>query len=101
MPGEIPSTSISFSSIRTAYNNINSPLDIPQNFSISDLRGLKFVQPQTEIILTTDYEATYTNAGTYNFVVPDGVTEVSAVCVGGGGGAGGTGSNRGGGGGGG
>lgn len=47
MPGEIPSTSISFSSIRTAYNNINSPLDLPQNFSISDLRGLKFVQPQT------------------------------------------------------
>ncbi len=101
MPGEIPSTSISFSSIRSAYNDINSPLDLPQNFSISDLRGIRFVQPQSEITLTTDYETTYVNTGTYNFIVPAGVTEVSAVCVGGGGGSGGTGSNRGGGGGGG
>ena len=101
MSGEIPSTSISFSSIRSAYNNINSPLDLPQNFSMSDLRGIKFVQPITDITLTTDYESVYTNPGSYSFVVPDGITEVSAVCVGGGGGAAGTGSNRGGGGGGG
>lgn len=101
MSGEIPSTSISFSSIRAAYNNINSPLDLPQNFSMSDLRGIKFVQPISDVTLTTDYESVYTNTGVYSFVVPDGVTEVSAVCVGGGGGAAGTGSNRGGGGGGG
>lgn len=101
MSGEIPSTSISFSSIRSAYNNINSPLELPQNFSMSDLRGIKFIQPLSEVTLTTDYETVYTNPSTYNFVVPDGVTEVSAVCVGGGGGAAGTGGDRGGGGGGG
>ena len=68
---------------------------------MSDLRGIKFVQPITDITLTTDYESVYTNTGVYSFVVPDGVTQLSAVCVGGGGGAAGTGSSRGGGGGGG
>tara|TARA_S200000501_G_scaffold20363_1_gene18089 strand:- start:2984 stop:4522 length:1539 start_codon:yes stop_codon:yes gene_type:complete len=33
---------------------------------------------------------TYTTAGTYSFVVPVGITSISAVCVGGGGGGGGT-----------
>ena len=43
----------------------------------------------------------FTSTGTTNWVVPTGVTEISAMCVGAGGGSAGTGSNRGGGGGGG
>ena len=41
-------------------------------------------------------QTAYTSVGTYTFVVPSGITSISAVVVGGGGGAAGTGSNRGG-----
>lgn len=43
----------------------------------------------------------YTSAGSYSWTVPDGVYEISAVCIGGGGGGAGSGSNTAGGGGGG
>ena len=75
---------ISFSSIRTAYNNVNSPLDLPQNYGLSSLRGVKYEIEGS--ISVPEGQVQYTSPGTYNWVCPENITSVSVVCVGGGGG---------------
>ena len=42
---------------------------------------------------TENAQTAYTTAGSYSFVVPVGITSISAVCVGGGGGGGANGGN--------
>jgi len=56
-----------------------------QNIALSSFRGCKL---GTNITLDSNYESTFTSNGT--FTVPSGVTQVSAVCIGGGGGASGS-----------
>ena len=75
---------ISFSSIRTAYNNVNSPLDLPQNYGLSSLRGVKYEIEGS--ISVPEGQAEYTSPGTYTWVCPENITSVSVVCIGGGGG---------------
>jgi hypothetical protein len=53
-----------------------------------------FKSYDTNIDSTTENaQTTYTTAGTYSFVVPVGITSISAVCVGGGGGGGNNGNS--------
>ena len=74
---------ISFSSIRTTYNNINSPLDLPQNYGLSSIGGVKYSVSTTVSVPAGQVEYP---PGTHTWVCPENVTSVSVVCVGGGGG---------------
>ena len=84
--GSVPvsQTNIKFSDLKTLYNNVNSPASITNPFSLGEFKGCEFVQPISNITADSNYEETFTSSGT--FTVPAGVTEFSAVCVGGGGG---------------
>ena len=84
MSGDVTATNIEFSDLQTAYNNVNNPPDLANPISISEFRGCEFVQSYTTVTFDSNYEELFTSSGT--FTVPDGVTEFSAVCVGGGGG---------------
>ena len=48
---------------------------------------------QSLVTSTNNAQTAYTSSGTYSFVVPVGITSISAVAVGGGGGGGGSGAN--------
>ena len=104
-------TKLMFDDLATPISNKRRQMDSGDSFQYS---GSPAVRPADfmELDITTEVEATevaatealYEEAGTYTFTVPDGVTEVSAVTIGGGGGSGsslGNGNSSGGGGGGG
>lgn len=87
MSNVVGTSNISFSELRTKLiNQLTGTYTFSnQNIALSSFRGCKL---GTTITLDSNYENTFTSNGT--FTVPSGVTQVSAVCIGGGGGASGS-----------
>ena len=87
MSNVVGTSNISFSELRTKLiNQLTGTYTFSnQNIALSSFRGCKL---GTNITLDSNYETTFTSSGT--FTVPSGVTQVSAVCIGGGGGASGS-----------
>lgn len=83
----IPTYNISFSDLRTnLINNLTGNYVFSSsNIALSSFRGCKL---GTTTTFDSSYESIFTSSGT--FTVPSGVTQVSAVCIGGGGGASGS-----------
>ena len=88
-------TKLMFDDLATPISNKRRQMDSGDSFQYS---GSPAVRPTDfmELDLTTeveaaevssDTEALYDVAGSYTFTVPNGVTQVSAVCIGGGGGS--------------
>ena len=83
-----------FDDLATQVTNKKRQMDSADSFEYSGspaIRSADFTElsytTDTIQVQTTGQEKLYTTVGQYSFVVPSGVTEVSAVCVGGGGGA--------------
>lgn len=83
----INASNTSISDLRTNLINNQSGNYIfsSSNISLSSFRGCKL---GTTTTFDSNYESVFTSSGT--FTVPSGVTQVSAVCIGGGGGASGS-----------
>ena len=80
MSNVVGTSNISFSELRTKLiNQLTGTYTFSnQNIALSSFRGCKL---GTNITLDSNYETTFTSSGT--FTVPSGVTQVSAVCIGG------------------
>lgn len=87
MSNVIGTSNIGFNELRTKLiNQLSGTYTFSsQNIALSSFRGCKL---GTNTTLDSNYESTFTSSGT--FTVPSGVTQVSAVCIGGGGGASGS-----------
>ena len=83
----ISSTNISIIELRSKFiTSLSGTFTFPEtNISLNKFRGCEL---RDTITFTDDYEDTFLSNNT--FTVPSGVTQLSAVCVGGGGGAGGS-----------
>lgn len=88
-------TKLMFDDLATPISNKRRQMDSGDSFQYSGspaVRPADFMELNlnTDIeaaLVASDTEALYDVAGTYTFTVPNGVTQVSAVCVGGGGGS--------------
>lgn len=86
----IPYGQVTFNNIKTAYNNATQSgvSDINNEIDISFFRGNRILPSgvQGAPIEYSYGEVKYTSPGSYNWTVPEGVTSVSALAIGGGGG---------------
>lgn len=87
--GWIESSDIKWSNLRTSFIVACGSANV-SGFNSADISLGKFIgcELTESLTVTSAYEQIFTSSGT--FIVPSGVTQISAVCVGGGGGASGS-----------